>query len=257
MPKRQRTGPRRSRRRNAGRRATTIVPFHVINATTLAGSIFQQPVAPVAALSARLSTIADTFDEYRFVSLRYRIRSDTTTSTAQAGMAFYPGVVSSQPNNFAALGENPTISLRSLNDDVVPRWVTVPRAVLAGEQPWYKSQKATITADDSIPGVLQFVGTTTDVIQWEADGVCEFRGESDVSNTPLPRLLAIGEQVEKLLPAARERDIEQRRVARDKLLAILSYVETEEVSVVGPAQWSAPSKQITIKTGQMPLPGKK
>jgi hypothetical protein len=248
MPKRQRSGPRRSRRRNAGRISTiTRVHFHELNSITLAAGAAQQALGPLAPLSDRLSAISDAFDEYRLVALKYRFRIDLTAIANAGSMAFYPGVLTTPPGSIFQIGANSTVSMRQSDDDVLLPWTVVPRALLAGEQPWYKSQKAVITADDSIPGQLCFIGTGTDVLLYEVDGVFEFRGEADTGNTPLPRLLELSKWIEQKLPAARERDLQLRTEARDRLLSILNFVETEEVSKVEPVKKMAtlPSASLT------------
>jgi len=225
MPNKQRKSKniRRPRRSAAGR--TVRVPFHAVNSITLAGSTFNQVVGPYSGLSGRSSSIADTFDEYRLVKLRYRIRQDVTTASNQTAMAFYPGVTTNNVNSLATIGENPYVSMRVTDDDVILPYTHVPRAVLAGEQSWYKCQKATLTADDAVPGQLFFTGNAaTDVINYEVDGIFEFRGEADPTNTPLdPRHVP------------HKIDLLNRRVflynqlvtvQRDNLLKLLNYKET-------------------------------
>jgi len=205
----------------------------------LAASTFAQPVAPVAALSDRLPVIADAFDEYRVVALKYRPRIDVSTGTSALSMAFYPGVTTTLPGSILQLGENPYFSMRQTTDDVVVPFVNVPRKVLAGEQSWYKSLKATLTADDSIPGQLIFWGTGTDTLMYEIDGVFEFRGEADPTMTPLYRLLQIKEFVETNLPAAYEREHRGKLAERQKLLELLHYSEQESLTF----QWPITKQQ--------------
>lgn len=239
MPgKRRRVGPGRRRATGGGKSRTVRLPFHALNNVTLAAGSFAQPMSPASALSDRLSAITDAFDEYRLVALKYRPRIDATTVANTIQMAFYPGVTTTAPSQ-TQMGENPYVSMRQTDDDVVLPYTVVPRAVLAGEQPWYKSQKAVITADDSIPGQLFFFGVGTDVILYEVDGVFEFRGEADTANTPLnPKELPHRIDTLNKRVALWNRDIQKQR---QTLLKLLNYTET---SVVTPqiTRWPPPSQ---------------
>jgi len=244
MPnKRRRVGPGRRRATGGGRssKVTITVDFHALNLITLAAAIAVQPLSSSsAALSDRFSAIADAFDEFRIIKCKYRMRGDTSTVTNAAGMAFYPGVISgTQPNTLTVLGENPYMSVRFSDDDVLLPWVNIPRGVLAGEQPWYKSQKATITADDSIPGQLQFVGVGTDTLQYEIQFTAQFRGESDTANTPLDPA-SLQHRIDTLNKrcALWQKSILQQR---QTLLKLLNYTETSQV-IPQITRWPGPSK---------------
>jgi len=246
IPRRKRRASGRPRRSGPGGRrgssVTTTVQFHGLNLITLAGAIGSQPLASnSAALSDRFSAIADAFDEFRVIALKYRMRGDTSTVTNASGMAYYPGVISgTQPNTLNVLGENPYVSLRFSDDDVVLPWVSVPRGVLAGEQPWYKSQKATITADDSIPGTLYFVGVGTDTLQYEVQFTVQFRGESDTANTPLnPESLQHRIDVLNKRVSLWHQSVEKQR---DQLRKLLTYQRSDTPLLTG-LQWPAPTKK--------------
>jgi len=232
--------PNKKQRGNPGRRGggrgsrTTRVPFHAIDPITLAAGSNSLPCSPNNSLSSRLAGIADDFDEYRLIKLRYRVRIDNTSSSSPAGAAFYPGVLTTAPTTIATLGENPYISVRFATDDVVLPYTVIPRGILAGEQSWYKAQKAPITADDAIPGTIYFVGTGSDVINLEVDGMFEFRGESDPVNTPAPVsvLVAKMERLAASLEVARRLEAEAAQKERTRLLKLLSFTETSTINSV-------------------------
>jgi len=232
MPKRQRSGPRRSRRRNSGRRPeqTVVVHFHAINSVTLTAGAASQVVGPYSGFSSRASSISDVFDEYRVTALKYRVRVDAGVSANATSMAFYPGITTTLPNTVLQLGENEYVSMRQVGDDVIPPYITVPRSVCAGEQSWYKCQKSTLTADDSVPGQLIFFGTSTDSILYELDAVIEFRGEADPANTPLARQLELKAALERSIPLAYEREHRSKLQQRQQLLTLLNYTETESIT---------------------------
>jgi len=232
MPKRQRSGPRRSRRRNAGRLSehTVTAHFHAINSVALTAGAASQVVGPYSGLTSRASSISDVFDEYRVTALKYRVRIDASTSANACSMAFYPGITSTLPNGIIQLGENEYVNMRQVDDDVIPPYTVVPRPVLAGEQPWYKCQKGTLTADDSVPGQLLFFGTSTDSILYEIDCVIQFRGEADPANTPLARQLELKASLERSIPLAYEREHCAKLQQRQQLLTLLNYTETESIT---------------------------
>jgi len=214
------------------------VPFHALDTVALVAGAISIPCSPNNSFSDRLAGIADGFDEYRLIQLKYRVRIDISTAANSLAMAFYPGVLTTPPASFAQLGENPYLSLRQTDDDVMLPYVVVPRGVLAGEQSWYKSQKAPITADDAIPGTLYFFGVGTDNVQCEVDGIFEFRGESDPTNTPLSvemynRLHAV---LLKRVAIWQKLQIK----SRDDLLKLLNYQESSVQSAV--TRWQNPTK---------------
>jgi len=216
------------------------VPFHTLPSQVLAAGAAQQVMAPQAGISDRLAVIADAFDEYRLVSLRYRVRIDGTTATNTVSMAFFPGVTTTPPSSILQVGDNPMLSLRLTDDDVIPPFKVVPRGLLAGEQPWYKCNKATVTADDSVPGQLIFFGTGTDTLIYEMDGVFEFRGEADTNNTPLnPALL------QKRIDTLNKRvsiwyEVVEKQ--RDQMRKLLTYQRSDTPLLTG-LQWPAPMKK--------------
>jgi hypothetical protein len=208
----------------ARRPITVRVPFHALQLVTLSGTTFSQVVGPYSGLSDRLSSIADVYDEYRCVALKYRVRWNLTSVNTSAAMAYYPGVTTTTPTTIATIGENPLVSLRAPDDDVLLPYIRVPRGLLAGEQPWYKCQKGTLTADDSVPGQLIFTGNgATDSDYFEVDGIFEFRGEADPANTPLdPKHLS------KKIDLLNKRVVLYGQMVnseRDKLLRLLNYTE--------------------------------
>ncbi len=177
--------------KNIFNRDTVKVPFSaVIRPTYVAGAV-QYTISPNGSLSIRLATIADAFDEYRFSMLRYRLHRANNTSMTVA--AFYPGIVDTVPSTIAQIGENPHRTVAGDQTTVPSPWVDVPRGVLAGMHPWYKSVAGTPESSEENQGILCVVdsGGTTSGATLEVEGICELRAGSSTSNTPLERAVAL------------------------------------------------------------------
>jgi len=155
-------------------------------------------------------------------------------------MAFFPGVHTTVPSSITIMGDNPFTSLRDQNDTVLLPWTNVPRGILCGEQPWYKCQKAVVTADDSVPGQLLFLGTGTDNVLYEMDGIYEFRGEVDTADTPLnpaylqARIDLLNKRVSNWHKAL--------ELERDAFRKLLTYARPDTPLLTG-LQWPAPTKK--------------
>lgn len=173
------------------KRDTIQVPFSSLSAPTFSNGASQINVQPTAFLSSRLAAIADDYDEYRLVELRYRVRRQATL-TSVGTAAFYPGVVDNPPTTFAANCENVLRSVTAATETVINPWVSVPRNILAGYHPWYKTVSGTPEAAEEVQGVLcmtDSAGASTGHLL-EVEGVCEFRAAAAPGTTPMDRALA-------------------------------------------------------------------
>jgi hypothetical protein len=63
-------------------------------------------------------------------------------------------------------------------------WVTVPKAVCAGQLPWYQTQQGTFTNVEEIPFILAFAGSSTGIILVDAVFTVQFKSQVSPSNTP-------------------------------------------------------------------------
>lgn len=169
------------------KRDTVRVPFHFLSVSSNTRTI---NVSPTAGLSPRLSAIADDFDEYRFIELRFRLRADRAAPTVDVTASFLPGVVDTTPATTAQNSEVLNCVMLGINETVPSNWSRVPKGVLAGMHPWYKTVAGTPETAEEVQGMLCIVSGAAESNVLEIEGVCEFRSAISASNTPLERALA-------------------------------------------------------------------
>jgi len=167
---------------------TVSVPFRfVVNATTSVAL----SVSPNSSLSPRLAALADDFDEYRFTRLRFRLHRASDTSPSDFFCAGYlPGIVDTPPTTQAQMMEILNSVYLTGVETVPTPWSEVPKPVLAGMHPWYKTIPGTPEASEEFQGGLYGACTTSSVLRLEIEGVCQFRAAVAAGNTPLERALA-------------------------------------------------------------------
>jgi hypothetical protein len=152
------------------------------------------PISPTATLSARLTAMADVFEEYRIVELQYRFRAFANTSA----MAYYPGVTDNTPTTVAQVQEVvESVAFITANETCPTSWVQVPKGILRGYQDWYKTVPGTTDAAQEIQGNVLGVGSST--AQIEIRGLCEFRASAVAANTPEARAVAMLREKKRLM----------------------------------------------------------
>jgi hypothetical protein len=207
-------------KKSKNRSRTVSTPFHAILVLTATGNLLSVSGAPsTGALCARLLTLSDPFDEYRYIRLRYRILPYTQATPGFQTIALYPGVTTTPPTSLATSGENPYVAYwgGQAVQDRPSEWVNVPRGILLGEQPWYKVAQ-TVSLADSVPFFLYgSVFTSGDTATIEVDGVIQFRGEADIANTPEALAKATLKMQAKMLDILRFSDKETSVVALTRL----------------------------------------
>lgn len=165
-----------------------VEPFTTQITIALAAGEATISVSPNSSLSSRISTIADTYSLYRFVSLSFTlIRSGTITSSTQVA-AFIPGITDTKP---ATVSDASALLHKSIVSSIqTGGWqkCVVPRKALAGMQPWYKTVVGTPDPAAEVQGVIQVVGTGTDTITLWVSGNVEFMSPIAVANTPKAQL---------------------------------------------------------------------
>ncbi len=176
------------------------IPFKFLSTFSLSGGVGSVPLQPVS--FSRVLEIADAYDLYRFVRLRYRLRSPATSFGTQ-GAAYYPGVTDTTPTTLVQLGEN-MHSVFVMSGETVPsNWHTVPRQALSGMLPWYKTIAGSLDTSEEQQGTLYIVGTGTETVYLELEGLVEVKAPASIANTPAAR---------------RER---AQRLAKERLLSVL------------------------------------
>jgi len=169
-------------------RDTVRVPFHALLNNGFTASA-QLPLTPT--LTPRLTAIADDFDEFRFEKLRFRVR-DVAAAAGTQVCAYLPGIVDTPPVNLAQIGEILNCVLIAPGETVASQWSDVPKGVLAGMHPWYKSVAGTPEASEEQQGVICLVETSaaSTFVFIEVEGICAFRAAVNAGNTPMERALA-------------------------------------------------------------------
>jgi len=189
----------------------------------------------------RPAQVVDSYEEYRLKRLRYRIfpvGSQANLSTT--AIAYYPTVLTGVPS-FSTSYDNPTV-LTLLPTEVKPSdWKVVSKAILAGLQPWYKSEAAVLTAADSVPGQIWVTALSisqTTVIGVEVDGAFEYRGEVNPAQTPasLVSLLRQQAQLTERIENRTRQDQLQLADRHKRLMLELSYTEVASEGSI-PTKW--------------------
>jgi len=168
-------------------RDTVRIPFHAFMATTFTTSavVFLSPL-----ITPRLTAIADSYDEYRFESFKFRIRDGQASNQAAC---FIPGIVDTPPATLSAVGEVLNSVMIGVGETIPSNWSNISKGVLSGMHPWYKTVAGTPESSEEIQGnVCIFEGSGAGVsVVLEISGVCAMRAGVNAGNTPLDRQLAL------------------------------------------------------------------
>jgi len=118
--------------------------------------------------------MADQFDLYRFVRLRYRIHPMDPTDTTNQVMSYYPDAdIQTQTTSQAA--ESPLAAVQTPFCGVPSRWITVPSSQLKGMLDWYKCTADGGAIEFETQGLVQLVGGLSDTTRVELEGVIHFK----------------------------------------------------------------------------------
>jgi hypothetical protein len=166
----------------------TRVPFNnLISLSTTTGTGVGVSVSPNSAFSARLAAMADVYDEYRFVNLKYRMHRGSALNFYQSTV-FLPGIVDTLPGTPLLASESPHCALMFGVYGQPTAWQSPPRSLLAGANTWYKTIPGTPDPSVEIQGVLAYA--TTGAAEGgliEVQGVCEFQSPVGAGSTPALR----------------------------------------------------------------------
>jgi len=194
--------------------AITRLPFHYFVAVGTSAGAGQVNMLPAA--FPRVLEVADSFDMYRVSKFKFRIGPPNSTlaasTTAHQVAGFYPGVTDNAPASINDVSENIYSTVRWGNQTTPSDWVEVPKTVLQGYVPWYK------TVAGSIDAALERFGSmfvfssdaSTTSVTIEYRGVFEFKGPANTGATPADRrkkmLLEEKVRMLKILALSEEKD---------------------------------------------------
>lgn len=192
---------------------TINVPFSLLQSGTAIATTV--PIQP-ATLGGRVLAIADAYELFKVKKLEFRLLSATTTASAsrvsQQVACYLAGVTDTAPGNFALAAE--VVEHVALgNAATTPtEWCRVPKSILAGYTPWYKTIAGTPDPSVEVQGNLFIVNPsgTTDTFCAEIRGVISFKGAVPISSTPMLRQL------------------NEMRKEKDRLLKILAVTPAAE-----------------------------
>ena len=159
------------------------MPFRSFIATALSGGVSTIPVSPNSNLCTRLLALADNYAQYRFLDLKYRMFRVSGATSVQAA-AFISGVTDTGPSSILTGVETGNATILGAIQTVPSDWVNVPRSILAGQLPYYKTVVGSPDAIDEIQGNLYLLGTGTENVHVEVRGTIEFKQPVDAANTP-------------------------------------------------------------------------
>lgn len=209
-------GKRRNKRNNTDPiERVTFRTYSNFSATSLT---FATPtistVLIVPAFDARLTAIARTFQFYRFTQLRVFLCphiNEVTADDVAVSIGYLPRLPNSAPTNHVQIMAMPSSAYKGMGQ-VMPSKMSVPKSILLGDSPlkWFQSVAGTEDTQWETQGVVYLAGTSTNVSGATAvfylEGVCEFKGRSSASQTPLYKeILPVIDNGEKTSsPADRE-----------------------------------------------------
>lgn len=175
-----------------------------INTTT---NVSNSPLisSGLGSTATRFASMLDLYNLFRIVSFKFRILSNTTEIQAACVAS---DVIDNPPTSLSAIMEN-------LHSQILPGkfvgelpWVHLPRSLLHGALPWYKSIPGAADSWDEIPGYFYvYTQTASGQIGLEVKFTVAFK--DPVPNVMTPELRA------KKLQRERERK-------RQELLSILA-----------------------------------
>jgi len=175
----------------------------------------------------RVLEVADSFDCYRIAQFWFRILPAVSSATGLHAAGFYPGITDGAPASINDVSENVYSVVKGINQTVPTQWCKVPRQVLQGYVPWYKTVAGSIDAALERVGTMFYFESAGGIgpVQMEFKGVFEFKGSANTGATPAAR---------------------QRRMLleeKNRMLKILALSETDEKPARTPGDAKSGFKQ--------------
>lgn len=189
------------------------VPFSFVSSGTPAAVTL--PIQP-SGLGGRVLAIADAYELFKVKKLEFRLLASTTSATAsrasQQVVCYLPGITDTAPGNFALAAEVVEHVILGNSATTPTEWCRVPKSILSGYTPWYKTIAGTPDPSVEVQGNLYVVNPagTTDTYCVEVRGIIQFKGAVPISSTPMVRQL------------------NEMRREKDRLLKILAVTPAAE-----------------------------
>lgn len=161
----------------------TVMPFSLVQTITLSGGTFSFQLT-CANLGARIVTESDAWALFRLRSFRFRLLPRTAMTSLFQVAAFIGSDQDTIPSTVTQLSEIACRSVISSTQSSPGQWGSVPRKLLSGMFPWYRTLAGAEPANESNPGALAMAGTGTDTVALEFEGTIEFKQGLDPANTP-------------------------------------------------------------------------
>lgn len=161
-----------------------VIVFHELIRTTLTAGGGGATLVPTQ-FNTPL-TVSDGFALYRFSRLEFRlIPEGTRTQAISAG--YYPGTVDTVPANSSQVAVVLSSCVLGSAQTTPTEWVKLGASDLRGYIPWYKTKVGTPADQFEIQGNVYVAGSGTDPYCLEVRGICEFKNQLSVSQTPMVR----------------------------------------------------------------------
>ena len=176
-----------SRKFNA--KDTISVPFKAVVTAALSSGVASLPLT--GGMTGRLAAIADSYDEFRFTKLSFRIRHPAAMTSPGYQIAGYAAGITDTAPTLPTIGEYLTSCLITSWESTYQPYAKVPAGVLAGMHPWYKTIAGSPEPSEEVQGTIYIAGTGTDVYFLEVAGEIQFRCSAPTGSTPLDRALAM------------------------------------------------------------------
>jgi len=160
--------------------------FSSVSATSAAsGVVF---VNPNTSLTPHGALPADGFEFYKFNKLAFRLFRTGTINGLQS-MTYVGGIEDTSQLTVGQSSESICTSILVATDTQPTRWQNVPKNLLRGYMPWYKTIQGSPDSAEEIQG--QLVATTTsgsaESVFFEVRGEVEYRGPIATTSTPAER----------------------------------------------------------------------
>ena len=167
---------------------TEIACFRTVATIATALNIATVPLnaAGLGTGATRFAAMLDLYGLYRLLKFRFRIVKSTAELQALAVVSEYQD---STASTVALMNEAICSQVYAAAETVRLPFVEVPRQIIAGALPWYKSIPGSIDSWEEIPAsLLAFTTAATGSVLIELEWVAEFKDQIPPANTPELRL---------------------------------------------------------------------
>lgn len=165
------------------KRDGTVMAFHGTSSGALAAGAATINLNAAVGLSGRITTESDAWALFRLRSYSFRLFPRTITGSSYAA-CFVGSDQDTAPSGISQTTEVAASCVITAQQVVPTQWVRVPRNILSGMFPWYRTVQGAEPLNNCQPGIVAIAGTGTDPYFLEFKGVIEFKQGLDPANTP-------------------------------------------------------------------------